>query len=60
MSRKEGMFVWYKVRQDKHSSDEGYRSHRSQDGRPRQSSGDEEEDSAEAGGDIVNEEQGAV
>ena len=54
ISRREGMFLWYKVPKDKHSFDEGYGSHGLQDSRPRQSSGEEEEDNAEPG-EVVNE-----
>ena len=54
------MFLWYTVPKDMHSSDEEYASHGSKDGRPRQSSGEEEEASADPGQVVVNEEQGAV
>ena len=33
--------MWYKVPKDMHSSDDGYGSHGSQNGRPRLSSGEE-------------------
>ena len=36
------MFVWLKVPKDIHSSDDGYGSHGSQEGRDRGSSGEEE------------------
>ena len=53
--QEEGMFVWYKIPQDIHSSGEGYGSHGSQNGRPRHSSGEEEEEEENAEtGDKVN------
>ena len=41
--REQGTFLWYKVPKDLHSSDDGYGSHGSQNGRPRLSSGNHEE-----------------
>ena len=40
IARAEGTFVWYKVPKDMHSSDDGYGSHGSQNGRARLSSGE--------------------
>ena len=54
IARAEGTFVWYKVPKDMHSSDDGYGSHGSQNGRPTLSSGEEEEEEhAETGEDAL-------
>ena len=55
MARRDGLFLWYKVPKDTHSSDEEYGSHGSQYGRKRLSSGEEEKKGVEPGQELVNE-----